>query len=974
MSLRSQSSGPRPNHAPTPSSDYSGFAKSSVGSSINNQPSGAFPSRSDSNAASVDLSRNAGADPQSVTSPTMSYAKAAPVSVEQSRAIARTHFDALRDWLRRENALGNSTSSRNTAREKLTRLTRQQFQELSTDVYDELMRRIEDAADRPGERPFLAVRAEFHPKRNQARQKLATLPLGRFRDLASDVYFELERRYPEFAEDDSTPNSNDPVAPATSYSPPPAQLSQSGAPSNQASSTLNSRRIPTPTGSNASNDIVVPNKSTFVVEESTPLGGASSGAGAGAGGGAGTGLANGSADDGYGAGNGNGYNDREYEEMASPSGGQSVGLRGMNPSRVSETSSIGTRFIGNYAGSTAASEAGGRRSWEYEEKEKVKADYEYKITMLQNRVTDLQREADDARESLRRKGDDSSRVRDLEDQLGSQRERFDSQSTQLQRLQSDYDSLQSTRSRDASSVQDSSRLRADLERVSRERQEADDLANELRTEVSSLVDELRSVNSRYEELLESVEKDKKEKTELEEEALSWRRKYEQAKTELRNVKATSQLFVGSIKVQGDHMPASADGLISDVNVTEFQTSIDDLLQAARSKEPASVLPAMRAVVSAVDKIDRDVQAVDNRRLLSFPVAEQDRLQSVKANTNATLSNLMTASKNHATSFGVSPVSLLDAAASHLSNSIIDLVRILKIRKTGAAGRVPEPIPEERPPVPPTKSNGYGGGHNRQSSTASSMLYSAPARDSLSSTIASPPQPPRAPLSNSSRDEYNPPPRSYGASIPAPAPQQQSYDRDREEDRYRNTTASPAAYGGTHTSPYSPPVEDRYGQFSPQRGDSYDDMYGRPSGETQFRGSVLTYGSPDPNEERPQQSIEELKNYLENQTEAIVHSIQSLLSAIRSGAQGEQLNENLTRIITIVSSIVAISKDALPESARAEGEDILHDLTDNCDKLSDMSQSSATAIFDKQTKQAMASASFGVAKSLKALNALLDNKS
>lgn len=32
-------------------------------------------------------------------------------------------------------------NSRSTARQKLTRLTKQQFQELSTDVYDELIRR-----------------------------------------------------------------------------------------------------------------------------------------------------------------------------------------------------------------------------------------------------------------------------------------------------------------------------------------------------------------------------------------------------------------------------------------------------------------------------------------------------------------------------------------------------------------------------------------------------------------------------------------------------------------------------------------------------------------------------------------------------------------------------------------------------------------------------------------------------------------
>lgn len=44
------------------------------------------------------------------------------------------------------------------------------------------------------------MRQDFHPKRNQARQKLATLPIPRFKDLAGDVYFELSMRYPEFKE------------------------------------------------------------------------------------------------------------------------------------------------------------------------------------------------------------------------------------------------------------------------------------------------------------------------------------------------------------------------------------------------------------------------------------------------------------------------------------------------------------------------------------------------------------------------------------------------------------------------------------------------------------------------------------------------------------------------------------------------------------------------------------------------------
>lgn len=46
--------------------------------------------------------------------------------------------------------------------------------------------------------------------------------------------------------------------------------------------------------------------------------------------------------------------------------------------------------------------------------------------------------------------------------------------------------------------------------------------------------------------------------------------------------ATSQLFVGStIKIEGDHLPASSDGVIADIHVSAFQTSIDDLLTAGR---------------------------------------------------------------------------------------------------------------------------------------------------------------------------------------------------------------------------------------------------------------------------------------------------------------------------------------------------------------------------------------------------------
>lgn len=155
------------------------------------------------------------------------------------------------------------------------------------------------------------------------------------------------------------------------------------------------------------------------------------------------------------------------------------------------------------------------------------------------------------------------------------------------------------------------------------------------------------------------------------------------------------------------MPASADGLVSDTAVGTFQTSIDDLLQAARSKEPSNVFNAAHAVVRACEALDNDVQAIPPSRLASFPPKEQEHISTLKGNINSTLSNLMTASKNHATSFGVLPVSLVDAAASHLAQAVVELVRVLKIRRTAGSG----PLTPQRngfssrnDPMPPLPEN------------------------------------------------------------------------------------------------------------------------------------------------------------------------------------------------------------------------------------------------------------------------------
>lgn len=113
------------------------------------------------------------------------------------------HYAILKRYLAQSLRDDKGNPKPNRARDKLLRLSPVQFMELSTDVFDELLRRQSAAGQQvngPGQVPsYLLPKENFHPKRNQARQKLATLPPPRFRDLATDVFYELERRFPRFA-------------------------------------------------------------------------------------------------------------------------------------------------------------------------------------------------------------------------------------------------------------------------------------------------------------------------------------------------------------------------------------------------------------------------------------------------------------------------------------------------------------------------------------------------------------------------------------------------------------------------------------------------------------------------------------------------------------------------------------------------------------------------------------------------------
>ena len=146
--------------------------------------------------------------------------------------------------------------------------------------------------------------------------------------------------------------------------------------------------------------------------------------------------------------------------------------------------------------------------------------------------------------------------------------------------------------------------------------------------------------------------------------------------------ATSQVFLKAPKPDADQLPMSSDGGLLDIHVTAFVTAIDSLLGAGRSPTASQVLNSMRTVVNAVSAVIEDVRTFERRQ--DRVDVDFENVRALRERAQATLSNLVTASKTHATSMGMSPVSLLDAAASHLSATITELGRTISIRKATKA--------------------------------------------------------------------------------------------------------------------------------------------------------------------------------------------------------------------------------------------------------------------------------------------------
>ncbi|KAG6813745.1 hypothetical protein H0H92_007697 [Tricholoma furcatifolium] len=916
------------------------------------------------------------------------------------RSVSKTHFDELSRYLAAYLAKA-APNSRATARQKLTRLTSQQFHELSTDVYDELVRRQSE-----NEVPFLPLRSDFHPKRNQARQKLATLPSSRFEDLSSDVYFELSRRYPEFKED---PSGNGPYVDYStsdfqSTSPPRAPPGRSGRTSvdrqgdggyggsgssrrpsedrrrpsevdivppgrrsqdsyrrnddpyggrtsadSYAQSSI-SRRKPSqdttrerdyrrPSGavSNSGNSdttvnpnqsttatsgMIIPNKSTIEEEYIKVPYGRERESGSM------------SLDERERSGEGNRLTDGELDSASDyplspqspPAGlsGLSARLKDVNDDESDDREVAGMRGKGSdeyFDADRSIGDMGSRstgRASAPEDQDKLKREYEQRIALMQTQITNLQRDMGDVDERERRVEDAESRVRQMEEELATFKRRAEEQTSTIRALQKELDELRETRQRESERAarraeDDEEELRILRDRCEVLEQEREnhhggadsEVVDQLRADMEGLLSEVGDLARRNDELMTAKDSDLVVIRDLDQQLKEYKRKYEQAKTELRSVKATSQLYVQAPKFDRgeDQLPISSDGGVVDIHVTAFLSAIDALLTAGRSNAPTRVLTPMKSVVNAVTAIVDDVRAFERRPQRERSDVDPEALRSLRERAEATLTNLVAASKTHATSSGLSPVSLLDAAASHVSATVTEIGRTLCIRKASK-----------------TEQDQF------------SSPYSATASSSFSPTLRS-------------VEEVKSPHQRKGSSS--------SF-----------TTRSRLAEVSSSTSPVIRALDSRRrppsDNSSSEKTNSPPPIFDQPANST----GVLSDDSAQA--EGSEDAWTELKPYLEAQTESIVYAIQSVLSAVRSPTPSPSLTENLTQIITIVSSIVAVCNDNIPAASSQQGHDILRELSDHANKLSEVQ---ALPEVTKESRQMMAKSSFAIANAMKSLTKL-----
>ena len=601
------------------------------------------------------------------------------------------HYGALKTYLAPSLQNADGSMKPNRARDKLLRLSVTQFMELSTDVFDELMRREDERLQRVRDVPrFLPPKQNFHPKRNQARQKLSTLPIERFRQLATDVFYELERRIPRFVgsaidrpmsgASNRAPSRGGMRPPPGFRGPPPPMSPGVGPPGKYG------RPLPKTFQSNT----IVPNKSTMVEDDEDEFG----------------------LDDVVG--------DRfsKNTDIIGPSNAEDKEKIKAREAEIAELKEkiegLENRLLDkeqeleSVKGSAQDRDVGVSR--ERDDWFSLREELEQKHTDAQRLNDNLRRELDqlhndktqDEREIRSQHDRNLADLRfqveqahgqsdELHRQLETHQAENDGLHRQLQTHRAESEELRNQLAQGQQHTTSNSEYERRIEFLQEELANQEKLTNEVRNEATMYLREMRDLSKQNDEAIEQEEKLAAQVSKLEKDNDEWRQRYAKVKAQNKSLRASTlglglQTSFDSGSLQRKEALLSEGGLVKDVDVTRFQMSVDELLKVARQSSTEAMLDSVKKVVVCVQSITSAVGTDGYPTPSPSPLSpggnvlqQSMPVSKLKARVTGTANSLITATKQHASASGLSPVALLDAAASNLTSSVVELVKAVGIR-------------------------------------------------------------------------------------------------------------------------------------------------------------------------------------------------------------------------------------------------------------------------------------------------------
>jgi len=233
-----------------------------------------------------------------------------------------------------------------------------------------------------------------------------------------------------------------------------------------------------------------------------------------------------------------------------------------------------------------------------------------------------------------------------------------------------------------------------LERRLAEQQKTTD---EVRQNATEFLQEMRLLSQQSDAALEKEEQLRSQISTLQAEVDEWKHRYTKTRTLLRTLHASS---IGlSLQNMADKALSSRqeylsqNGIVSDMDVTSFQISIDELLTTARRGATEETLDKMKAVMHNVQQVTGGESVGDYSGMLSPTTSPNPQspplngnpptVSGLKSRITRNAKGLITATRNFVSSNGLSPVSLVDAAAANLTAAVVDYLKTVGIKPTSS---------------------------------------------------------------------------------------------------------------------------------------------------------------------------------------------------------------------------------------------------------------------------------------------------